>query len=107
MTSIFSESRKALDDFEALFSDHFEMKRISASNGDFGELEGIQFDSAKRGGFLYFWSTGMIEYHLVDYEKGEEIIPVAARVVEKKDIEQEYLGVLINAIRAEIEGGRE
>ena len=91
---------KTLVDFEALFSVYFEIKRVSASNGDFGALEGIQFDSIKCGGFLYFWSTGMIEYHLVDYEKGEEVMPISAQIVEKKETAQEYVGVLFGAIKA-------
>ena len=63
----------------SVFAGAFEVKVISASGGDFGDLKGMQFDSERCGGYLYFWSSGTIEYHLVDYELGEEIVPITMR----------------------------
>ncbi|MFN3301339.1 MAG: hypothetical protein ACK41Z_14225 [Sediminibacterium sp.] len=51
----------------------YEIKYVN-ERGDLGELNGIQFDSEKKGGYIYFWSSGYIGLQLVDYEKGEEII---------------------------------
>lgn len=78
MTAIDLRLKKAHAAFSAQFADAFQLKVISASNGDFGDLEGMQFDSDRCGGYLYFWSSGGIEYQLVDYEQGYEVVPITS-----------------------------
>ena len=43
-------------------------------DGTFGDLERIDVNSSKFGGEIEFWSSGYIDYHLLDYETGEEYI---------------------------------
>ena len=61
-----------------LLGDGFEIESVPAGSGDFGDLDGFQFNSDQFGGFLYFWSSGMIEYHLVNYKSGIEIVPITS-----------------------------
>lgn len=71
----FSErSNLALRYLESTLGSKFEYKSVSAKQGDFGDLEGVQFDSDHCGGFLYFWSSGSIQYHLYDYRLDSEVI---------------------------------
>ena len=53
----------------------YEIMDISESDGDFGPLEGIQFNSPKQGGYIYFWGNGLLDFHMVNYQSMEEIIP--------------------------------
>ena len=36
---------------------NFEVKYVNG-NGDFGILNGVQFESKKLGGYIYFWEYG-------------------------------------------------
>lgn len=60
-----------------------EIKFISEKNGDFGDLEGVQFNSDEKGGYIYFWSSGYISFQIVDYINGKEI--VKDTLIEVKD----------------------
>ncbi len=53
--------------------DKFDIKYLSESNGDLGELEGVQFDSDSMGGYVYFWSSGYVGYQLMDYKTLDDI----------------------------------
>jgi hypothetical protein len=64
----------ALRYFELTLGSEFEYKSVSAKQGDFGDLEGVQFDSDHCGGLLYFWSSGSIQCHLYDYKLDVEVI---------------------------------
>ena len=74
MTSFSERSDLALRYFESTLGSEFEYKGISAKQGDFGDLEGVDFDSDHCGGFIYFWSSGSIQYHLYDYKLDVEVI---------------------------------
>lgn len=52
----------------------YEIKYSSASKGDLGALEAVEFNSEKRGGYIHFWSNGYIGFQLVDYDSGDEIV---------------------------------
>ncbi len=50
------------------------IKWISETEGDLGDLEGLQFDSEDQGGYIYFWSSGYVTYEIYDYVLGENIV---------------------------------
>ena len=51
----------------------FTLKYVNGE-GDFGWLEGVQFDSQQYGGYIYFWSLGFVGIQLSNYEMDVEII---------------------------------
>lgn len=57
-----------------ILADNFEIKYINEKNGDLGDLSGVQFNSNKMGGYIYFWGTGYVSYQLVNYEKELELV---------------------------------
>ncbi|WP_250655936.1 hypothetical protein [Alkalimarinus coralli] len=73
-----TESLSGLTWFESnvkpLLSDTFELKYIDEKDGDLGDLSGVQFDSEKIGGYIYFWSSGYVGYQLVDYLEEVELV---------------------------------
>jgi hypothetical protein len=76
MTSYIDKSAWARQHLSRLLGEEFEIESVPAGVGDFGNLDGFQFNSDKFGGFVYFWSSGNIEFHLVDYERGNEVVPI-------------------------------
>ena len=76
----------------------YEIKEISESDGDFGSLEGIQFDNSAKGGYIYFWEKGLMDFHLFEYRTNEEIVPTT--MVEAKTLQdiQKNLKDLIKLI---------
>lgn len=50
------------------------VKYFSQKNGDFGDFEGVQFDSERKGGHIYFWSSGIINYQIYDYTLERELV---------------------------------
>ena len=54
----------------------FEIKYKFFEEGDFGELNQVEFNSKEKGGEIDFWSTGWLGIHLVDYIKGDELLNV-------------------------------
>lgn len=72
------ENQSGLTWFESkikpLLSGDFELKYVDDKEGDLGDLSGVQFDSDKMGGYIYFWSSGYVGYQLVDYEKELELV---------------------------------
>jgi hypothetical protein len=54
----------------------FEIEFKFYENGDFGDLNQVEFNSNEKGGEIDFWSTGWLGIHLVDYIEGEEILNV-------------------------------
>lgn len=69
------EARRRISD---AFGAHGEFKLLHEDDGDFGSLDGLQFDCERCGGFLYIWSRGRVEFHLVDYQQGREVLPLTA-----------------------------
>jgi len=75
----------------------FEFKYINEKNGDFGDLSGVQFDSEKMGGYIYFWSSGVVGYQLYDYFKDEEIVKDSTEDVRGRAYD-DIFSVLINEL---------
>lgn len=44
----------------------YETKYTSASDGDLGALEAVEFNSEGKGGYVHFWSNGYIGFELVN-----------------------------------------
>ena len=42
------------------------------SEGDFGSLYAITFESSQKGGYIHFWGSGWFGVDVYDYEKDEE-----------------------------------
>jgi len=100
----FSErSKLALRYLESTLGSRFEYKSISAKQGDFGDLEGVQFDSDYCGGFLYFWSSGSIQYHLYDYKLDAEVILNTLEPIGSDEAIQMLMNSLIQKVKA-VEG---
>lgn len=57
-----------------LLSSDFELKYVDEKDSDLGDLSGVQFDSDKIGGYIYFWSSGYVGYQLVDYQRELELV---------------------------------
>ncbi len=82
---------KSLNDLQkdlTLLVAELKFKAVGPVDGDFGKLSGIHFDSDRLGGFVYAWSSGRIEFQLVDYQAGEQIIPITVVTVEYGDISE-------------------
>ena len=54
----------------------YEVQHRFFPDGDFGDLDQVEFNSLKKGGGIDFWSSGMLFVHLVDYVTDEELINV-------------------------------
>lgn len=52
----------------------YELKFVNEQGGDLGDLSGVQFDSEKQGGYIYFWSLGFVGYQLFDYVNEIELV---------------------------------
>lgn len=105
MTSYIDKSTWARKHLSHLLGDEFEIDSVPAGVGDFGDLDGFQFNSDKFGGFLYFWSTGVIEFHLVDYESGNEVVPITlVQSVEYEDTGAAIGRLIENIIRLKAKG---
>ena len=59
---------------EPLLKDKYEIKKVSSDTSDLGKLEGLEFNTDEKGGYIFFWSSGYIGYQLVDFEKEIELI---------------------------------
>jgi hypothetical protein len=54
--------------------DGFEVKYEVFTDGDFGDLERMEFNSKEIGGSVRLWSSGVLEIDLVDYVSGESLM---------------------------------
>lgn len=73
----------------------YEVKYKIFQNGDFGDLDQVEFNSEKIGGEIDFWSTGWLGIHLVDYIKGEELLNVLLEPSKTEDKDR-YIGILMH-----------
>ncbi|HHG86369.1 MAG TPA: hypothetical protein ENJ82_16580 [Bacteroidetes bacterium] len=54
-------------------------------NGDFGDLNQVEFNSKERGGEIDFWSSGWLSVHLIDYIKGNELLNTLLKPEQHKE----------------------
>ncbi len=57
-------------------SSEFEFKYSFFENGDFGNLNRVEFEGKGKGGNIDFWDEGWMEIHMYDYSKDKEILHV-------------------------------
>lgn len=43
-------------------------------NGDFGDLNRVEFEGKGKGGNIDFWEKDWLEIHLYDYEEDKELL---------------------------------
>ena len=94
MNSLLARRQRAQDRLAAILGNRFQFRAVSGQQGDFGDLEGFEFNSERCGGFVHLWSDGACEYHLVDYVRGVEIIPITYRPLVTLGDDDEMLSVL-------------
>lgn len=94
MNSLLARCQHAQVQLTATLGDQFEFKMVSGRQGDFGDLEGFEFNSERCGGFLYLWSSGNCEFHLVDFVRSVEVIPITQRMIATTADADEVLSLL-------------
>jgi len=95
MNPLLARCQRAQAHLADILGGQFQYKVVSGQRGDFGDLEGFEFNSERCGGFLHLWSNGNCEYHLVDYIRSFEVIPITLRpLVTAADVDEvlEMLG---------------
>jgi len=66
--------------------DNFEIIYKQFDNGDFGDMEQVEFNSEIIGGNIDFWSKGWLGVYLWDFIKEEELIN---RMLEPSEIQEQ------------------
>jgi len=56
--------------------ENYEMTFSFFENGDFGNLDRVEFENLRKVGNIDFWDSGWIEIHLVDYKEEKELFHV-------------------------------
>ena len=69
--------------------------------GDFGKLNGVQFDSEKLGGYIYFWEQGYIALQLMNYKTDIELVEDSLLEVEseEREIEKKLKDIVLHITR--------
>jgi len=57
-------------------------------NGDFGDLNRVEFEGNGKGGNIDFWEKNWLEIHLYDYNKDKELIHVLLEPSQKEEKEK-------------------
>jgi hypothetical protein len=60
------------ENFELLLAG-YDIEYRYYENGDFGNLDQVEFNSDVKGGEIDFWSSGWLGIHLVNYSSGNEL----------------------------------
>lgn len=79
-----------------LLGDDFELKLVKEDGGDLGDLSGIQFDSEKKGGYVYFWSSGFVGFQLVDYINGIELVEDTTMEIGFRSFQEVFNDLILN-----------
>lgn len=64
------------DEIHPIIEQNYKLTYSFFKNGDFGDLNRVEFEGNEKGGNIDFWSSGWLNIHLVDYEKGNELLNV-------------------------------
>jgi hypothetical protein len=81
---------------KSLLDEDFKLKYIDEKGGDLGDLSGVQFDSDKKGGYAYFWSSGFVGFQLVDYENEVELVEDTTEEAGSRSYEEIFKALLLN-----------
>ena len=87
-----------------LLSDDFELKYVNDIDGDLGDLSGVQFDSNRVGGYIYFWSSGYVGYQLVDYENESELVEDTTEEVLNRPYDEIFKALITHLSKEELIG---
>lgn len=79
-----------------LLGSDFELKFIDVKDSDLGDLLGVQFDSDKKGGYIYFWNSGVVGFQLVDYEHDVEIVEDTTEEVGSRSYDEVFKNMIFN-----------
>ena len=94
--------KKRIEWFKTIFNNKIDkypdIRYISESESDLGALEGLEFNSNIKGGYIYFWSSCYIGFQIVDYVNGEEIVKDTLLEVSSEQSLDEVLSVFIKNI---------
>lgn len=67
---------------------NYEIEYKFYKNGDFGDLNQVEFNSKDKGGEIDFWSSGSLNIHFVNYITGQVLINVFLEYFQKKEIDE-------------------
>lgn len=79
-----------------LLGEDCKLKYVDEKGGDLGDLSGVQFDSDKKGGYVYFWSSGYVGFQLVDYDTGVELVEDTTEEVASRPYDKVFDALLLN-----------
>lgn len=79
-----------------LLGSDFELKIIDVKESDLGDLLGVQFDSDKKGGYIYFWSSGVVGFQLVDYEHDTELVEDTTEDIGSRSYDEIFKHLILN-----------
>lgn len=80
--------------FKPLLIGDFEFNYVDEKGGDLGDLSGVQFDSKKMGGYIYFWSSGYVGYQLVDYLKEVELVEDTTEEISSRSYDEIFKSLI-------------
>lgn len=63
-------------DYVAPYLIDFKITYKFFKDGDYGDLDQVEFNSNIMGGEIDFWSSGWLNVHLVNYTKNKELINI-------------------------------
>lgn len=78
------------NEFIPKFEKKYIIKYSSFKDGDFGNLERAEIEGNNKGGSIDFWSWGWVNIHLVDYEKGNELLNVLLEPCQEREKEKAF-----------------
>lgn len=84
------------ENIKPLLGSDFKFTFVNKKDSDLGELSGVQFDSDKKGGYIYFWSSGFVGYQLVDYDKELELVEDATEEVGFRSYNEIFNDLILN-----------
>jgi len=78
------------NEFISLLGEGYKMEYSTFKDGDFGNLERVEIEGNNKGGNIDFWSLGWLNIHLVDYEKGDELLNVLLEPHQEREQEEAF-----------------
>jgi len=72
------------DNFEFYLS-NYEIEYRFYQNGDWGDLNQVEFNTVGKGGEIDFWSSGNLSVHFIDYVTGKVLINIFLESFQEKE----------------------
>ncbi len=75
------------NEFIPLITKKYEIEFRLFKDGDFGDLERIEFEGNNKSGYVDFWSLGWLNIHFIDTQKKIDLLNILLQPeqVEEKD----------------------